>query len=128
MLNLTSTLWLRRAISWPLGIRSFSITVGGRCHTALKLSSWMADFSIGVGRSGLPTTPAWRDTIWSLSTASICAAGMLTTTYRLAAALECSVRRARLVFSCLSRDAAGMFSAAIVRLSTMPVGARPLEA
>ena len=87
MLNLTSTLWPRRAISWPLGIRSFSITVGGRCQTALKLSSWMADFRIGVGRSGLPTTPAWRETMRSFSTASICAAGMLTSTYFLPARL-----------------------------------------
>ena len=93
MWYLTSTLWPRRAISWPLGIRSFSITVGGRCHTALKLSSWIAELRIGVGRSGLPTTPACRDTMRSFSTASICAAGMLTTMYFLPAVLARSVRR-----------------------------------
>ena len=52
---------------------------------------------------------------------------MLTSTYFLGV-LANSPRRARLVLSCLSRDAAGTFMAAIVLLSTMPVGARPLEA
>ncbi len=38
------------------------------------------------------------------------------------------VSRDRFSFSCFSRTSAGTLRAAIVRLSTMPVGARPLAA
>ena len=59
--------------------------------------------SSGDGRSGLPTTPMWRDTQTPFSIASICAAGMLQVTKR-GARLALKVRsRVTLVLSCASR-------------------------
>src|SRR5262249_58522172 len=74
-----------------------------RRHTRL-VSDWSSDVCSSdlqvvtrhAGRSILPTTPAWRVTTWLLSTASICAAGILTITYLRAADLDSSVRRVRL--------------------------------
>ena len=40
----------------------------------------MVERNIGVGRSGLPTTPEWRETTVLFSIASTCAAGILTIT------------------------------------------------
>ena len=40
---LASTSCPRRCISAPFGTRSLSITVGGRCQTGLKFSSWIDD-------------------------------------------------------------------------------------
>ena len=82
MPNFTRTFWPFFCISRPRGMRSSETTVGGSRHIGLKLRSVIGVRRSGVGRSGLPTTPAYRATIAPFSTASICAAGMLTTTYR----------------------------------------------
>ena len=110
------------------GMRSRRTIDTGTVQYGLKLTSTILLLISGDGRSGLPTTAVWRETATPFSTASICAAGMLQTTKRLARWAVRLRSRAKLVLSCASRTSHGMLSRSKVSARTMPSTVMPWRA